>query len=216
MDLVTPEVAADKLIPALLLIFVGLVIGIVFLIRFNKEKSKLKTGLVLFGSVICLVLLFFIINSGGIKYLSQHSRQVFKEPPYKFTDFKYFTIEYGDGDSLVNKYNSQTGDYQYLNKRDSLIKTTLRLTQNDLLYLHRKAAELGFWDFPAKELNNDTTILKGRKPPRYLIEFNYQQRSKKVLFNAAFDTDEQLKEANEHLVDEIMHVLAEAERRYKN
>src|SRR5476651_70891 len=90
-----------------------------------------------------------------------------KNAPYKFAEFDHVRFEYGDGDSLANKYNSKTGDYQYLTKNDSLVKKHLRLSKDDLLYLHRKAADLGFWDFPSKELSSaPDTSLKGPKPPR--------------------------------------------------
>jgi hypothetical protein len=88
------------------------------------------------------------------------------------------------------------------------------LTKDNLLYLHRKAADLGFWDFPAVELNSDTNKLyNGLKPPRFYIEFNYERKSKKVLFDASFDGDARLKDANEHLITEIKHVLADAQDR---
>eukprot|EP01037_Dinobryon_pediforme_P000913 gene913-920_t len=96
-------------------------------------------------------------------------------------------------------YNSVTGAYQYVNKHDSLVKTTLFLTQSDLLYLHRKAADLGFWDFPANETSGDTMGYGGQKPPRYYIEFDYQRKSKKVLFDASYNGDEKLKDANVNL-----------------
>jgi len=146
-----------------------------------------------------------------LMYCVYYYGRMIRNAPYKFTEFKSFVFKYGDGDSLVNTYNSLTGEYQYLNKRDSLIKTNLLLTKDELLYLHRKAAELGFWDFPPNELNNDTVKFKGARPPRYYIEFNYLRKSKKVLFDANFDGDVRLKDANEHVIKEIMHVLADAE-----
>jgi hypothetical protein len=161
------------------------------------------------------IFLLFTIIVPFLFYCVYYYGHMLKNAPYKFTEFKSFTIQYGDGDSLINKYNSLTGDYQYVNKRDSLIKTNLLLTRNDLLYLHRKAADLGFWDFPAVELNSDTAKFKGAKPPRYLITFNYQRKSKKVLFDASFNGDDKLKDANQNLIKEIMHVLADAEDRQK-
>ena len=84
-----------------------------------------------------------------------------------------------------------------------------------MLYLHNKAAENGFWDFPAVELNSDSANYKGPRLPRYYIEFNYTHKSKKVLCDAAFDGDVQLRDANVVFIKEIMSVLAEAEGRQK-
>jgi hypothetical protein len=165
-----------------------------------------KAKKIFLGLTIIVPFLFYCIYYYGM---------ILKDAPYKFTEFKSFTFQYGTGDSMINKYDSKTGDYQYLNNHDSLIKTNLLLPQSDLLYLHRKAADLGFWDFPANEVNNDTTDRHGIKPPHYLIQFNYQRKSKKVLFDAAFNGDVRLKDANEQMIKEIMHVLADAEDKQK-
>ena len=148
-------------------------------------------------------------------YCVYYYSRMIKNAPYKFTEFKSIVFKYGNGDSMVNKYNSATGEYQYLNKHDSLIKVYAPLTIKDEKYLHQKAAELGFWDFPSKELNSDSAKLKGEKPPRYYIEFNYKRKSKKVIFDSAYDGDYRLVDANKHLIEEILHMLADAEERQK-
>jgi len=132
--------------------------------------------------------------------------------PYKFSEFKNIVFEYGDGDSLVNKFNSQTGEYQYLNTHDSLVKKHLHIRNDDLLYLHRRAADLGFWNFPVREVN-DSLKIKGIKTTHYLIEFNYKRKSKKVLFDEGFDGDPKLKDANQQMIKEIEKVLADVENR---
>ena len=146
-------------------------------------------------------------------YCVYYYSHMIKNAPYKFSEFKSFVFKYGTSDSMVNIYNSGTGDYQYLNRKDSLVKTNLPLHNSDLLYLHRKAAELGFWDFPVQELA-DSTKIKG-KPLRYYIEFNYQRKSKKVWFDESFGGDPKLKDANETLIKEIRGILAAAEEKNK-
>lgn len=135
-----------------------------------------------------------------------------KNAPYKFAEFDSIVFNYGTGDSLINKYNSKTGEYQFVNSRDSLVKTHLKLNKDDLLYLHRKAAELGFWDFPG-DMKNDTIDVKKAKSPRYFIEFKYKRKTKTVLFDAAYDGKPALKDAAERLVKEIQDRLSEAESR---
>jgi len=161
------------------------------------------------------VFLLLTIVVPFLLYCIYYYTRMLKNAPYKFTEFTSFTIKYGTGDSLVNQYDSKTGNYQYLNKRDSLVKMNMLLSKTDLLYLHRKAADLGFWDFPVKELNPDTTGLMGQKPVRYDIEFNYQRKSKKVMFDQNFNGDPKLKDANQQLITEIMHVLSDAEDKQK-
>ncbi|RCH55948.1 hypothetical protein DJ568_04130 [Mucilaginibacter hurinus] len=134
--------------------------------------------------------------------------------PYKFNEFKYMVFEYGFGDSLLNKYNSKTQDYQYLNTRDSVVHKKLKLTKDDLLYLHRKAADLGFWNFPAQQVNNGTGKLNP-KVPHYKIEFHYSRKTKAVLYAADYIGNETLKDANERLIKEIQRILTDAEARGK-
>lgn len=145
-------------------------------------------------------------------YCIYYYGMMIKNAPYKFSEFQSVQFQYGYGDSLLNKYDSKTGDYQFVNTRDSVIKMHLKLTKDDFLYLHRKAADLGFWDFPAKELNTETKV----RSPRYLIQFNYKRKSKTVMFDAAYDGNDKLKDANERLIKEIQKVLDEAEARQKN
>jgi len=140
---------------------------------------------------------------------------ILKDAPYKFKEFKSFSIQYGTGNNLLNKYNSATGDYQYVNKQDSLVKMHMLLTTGDLLVLHRKAADLGFWDFPSDERNSDTAHLNGAQPPRYIIQYNYLHKSKKVIFDANYVGPQKLVDANLQMIKEIQAVLDGAEARQK-
>lgn len=145
-------------------------------------------------------------------YCLYYYGMMIKNAPYKFSEFQSLHFEYGYGDTLNNIYDSKTGEYQFINRRDSLVKINMKLNKDDLLYLHRKAADLGFWDFPANELNPS---VKG-KVPRFLIQFNYLRKSKKVMFDASFDGDPKLKDANERLITEIRKILNDAEARQRN
>jgi len=156
------------------------------------------------------IFLGFSIALPFLIYCVYYYGMMIKNAPYKFSEFDSVVFQYGDGDSLVNKYNSKTGEYQYLNSHDSLIKERMFLHSNELLILHRAAADMGFWNFPDREVN-DSLKAKGVKSPHYLIEFNYQRKSKKVLFDEAFNGDPKLKDANEQLIKQIQKVLDEAE-----
>ena len=161
------------------------------------------------------IFLFLTIMVPFIFYCIYYYGHMLRDAPFKFAEFKSITIAFGTKDSLINKFDSETGDYQYLNKRDSLVKVNIHLTKEDLLFLHRKAADLGFWDFPKDETNGDTTRFYGRKTLRYVIEFNYKRKSKKVTFDANYTGDGRLKDANVQLIKFIEHTLADAEYRDK-
>jgi len=158
------------------------------------------------------IFLGFSIALPFLIYCVYYYGMMIKNAPYKFSEFDSVVFMYGNGDSLVNKYDSKTGDYQYMNTRDSLIKTHLRLRNDDLLLLHRAAADLGFWNFPDVEVN-DSAKARGINSPHYFIEFKYKRKTKKVLYDAAFDGDPKLKDANEQLIKRIQKVLDDAESR---
>jgi hypothetical protein len=158
--------------------------------------------------LLCIIVPFLF-------YCVYYYGMVLKDAPFKLKEFKSFSIQYGTGDSLLNKYNSATGEYQYVNKHDSLVKMNMRLSNSDILVLHRQAAELGFWDFPSDERNTDTSHLNGAKPPRYIIQFNYLHKSKKVIFDADYFGPQKLVDANLQMIKEIQAVLNGAEARQK-
>jgi hypothetical protein len=140
-------------------------------------------------------------------YCIVYYAHVFKNAPYKFSEFKSFTMQWGPGDSLVNKYNSATGEYQFIDSRDSLVKMNVHLPKEELLVLHRKAAEQGLWDWPEVETGDTTERRNGRRAPRYVIQFNYKRKSKKVIFDESFQGDPRLKAANRELITTIQKAL---------
>lgn len=134
-----------------------------------------------------------------------------KNAPYKFSEFKSITFKYGLGDKLVNQYDSQSGTYQYVNEKDSLVKTTVKLSKDELLYLHRKAAELGFWNFP--EVLESTKKMPGHTTPHYYIEYVYERKRKHVLFDINYDKDTKLKDAVTQLIKELSKMISDAQDR---
>jgi hypothetical protein len=145
-------------------------------------------------------------------YCVYYYSMMIKNAPYKFSEFQSIKFEYGTSDSLVNKWDSRTGEYQYLNNHDSLVKKHIHIRNDDLLFLHRKAAELGFWNFPDREVN-DSLKLKGIKSTHYIMQFNYKRKSKTVVFDEGYDGDPKLKDANEQMIKIIEKVLADEENR---
>lgn len=144
-------------------------------------------------------------------YCVYYYSMVIGDAPYKFSEFVSMDFKYGAGRNLNNTYDSKTGRYQYINNHDSMVVKTVHLNKDDLLYLHRKAALLGFWDFP-KEITNATEDTV-HKSPHYYFAFHYQRKSKVVLFDEAFNGDIRLKDAALQLAKEIEGRLADAEDR---
>ena len=132
-----------------------------------------------------------------------------RNAPYRFSDFESITFKYGLGDSLINQYYSETGDFQYLNQNDSLIKTKVKMRKDDLLYLHRKAAELGFWNFP-EDITGTGAV---KNAPRYYIEYKYKEKTKHVLYDISYQEDPKLGEAAKSLITEISNMISDVDER---
>ena len=133
-----------------------------------------------------------------------------KNAPYRFSDFESVTFKYGTGDSLTNTYYSKTGEYRYANTKDSVVRVKVRLTNDELLYLHHKAAELGFWNFPdvLSGVNNPN---HSKNVPRYYLEFKYKTKSKHMFFDADYYDNSKIADAAKQLTTEVNQYINDAE-----
>lgn len=154
---------------------------------------------------ICIILPFLI-------YMVYYYSIMVKNAPYRFTDFESITFKYGLGDSLVNQYDSKTGYYQYVNSRDSLVKTKVKLRKDDFLYLHRKAAELGFWNFP-EQIVGEESDLNSAKLPHYYLEFKYKEKTKFIHFDTGYKKDPKLSDAAKNLITEVTNMISDVRDR---
>lgn len=158
------------------------------------------------------IFLAICIITPFVMYTVYYYSIMVKNAPYRFTDFESITLNYGLGDSLINRFNSKTGEYQFVNTRDSLIKTNVKLKKDDLLYLHRKAAELGFWNFP-EEITADNKSEGSVNSPHYYLEYKYKEKTKHILFDAEYNEDPKLRDAAKQLITEVSNMISEARER---
>ncbi|SMD14086.1 hypothetical protein [Pedobacter nyackensis] len=138
---------------------------------------------------------------------------MFRNAPYKLKEFESIDFKWGMGNNLENSYNSATGDYQYVNAQDSVIKTNVKLRKDDILYLHSKANELGFFNFPELIANPGTT-LDSSKVLRYVMQFNYKKKSKQVIYITDFNDIPKLKGLAEQMKTLLQQSINDAEERY--
>jgi hypothetical protein len=136
-----------------------------------------------------------------------------RNAPYKLKEFESIDFKWGMGNNLENSYNSATGEYQYVDGQDSVIKTNVKLRKDDILYLHSKASELGFWNFPDLIVNRGTD-LKTSTVPRYVMKFNYKKKSKTVIYLADYNEIPKLKGLAEQMKTLLQQSINDAEERY--
>ncbi len=147
-------------------------------------------------------------------YSVYYYSEMIKKAPFRSTDFENFVLRYGDGDDLINEYDSKTGHFQYLNQKDSLIKTTVRLKKDDMLYIHHKAAELGFWNLPNELVMSDGSE-ESKSSPHFYLEMNYTEKSKSVLIDARYSGNSRMYDAAKSVINVVQQVIKDAEDRGK-
>ncbi len=132
---------------------------------------------------------------------------------FRSNEFVSLQFKWGVGKDLQNTYDSSTGNYQYVNDRDSLIKTNVKLRHNDIIYLHNKANELGLWNFP-DVIANGGEDLKSDKVLRYEMQFNYKRKSKKVIYMTDYSDMPKLRDVAGQMQKLITQSINDAEERY--
>ena len=159
---------------------------------------------------ICIIVPFLV-------YCGYYYSIMFKNAPYRYSDFQNIELVYGEGNDLANRYDTSTGEFYYYNAQDSLILDTVKLRDDDLLYLHRKAVELGFWNLPEDMTNplNDADSLQNNANavPRFILTYNYKEKSKQVTFDANFEGNPKMIEAARSVIDEVRRVISDAKDR---
>lgn len=138
---------------------------------------------------------------------------ILKNAPFRSDEFVSFQFKWGAGNELVNSYDSATGDYQYLNAKDSLVKTNVKLRENDIIYLHNKANELGYWNFP-ELIANEGTDLRKSKVLRYVFQFNYKRKTKKVVYLTDYNDIPKLHDVANQMKILVEKTIGDAEERY--
>ena len=155
--------------------------------------------------LILSVVVPFVIY-GAIYYAPMIRNAPFQE--------KYFvSLEYswGTGDKLENSYNSVTGQFKYINKDDALVNSQFKLNTRDIKYLDSIADVQGFWNLPSVVANSEDD-LKDPKQLRYVIKFNYQKKSKEVVYLPSFKGSERMKSAAAKMQKEIELTLIDKEK----
>jgi len=158
-------------------------------------------------SLIATFAIIVIIAIGGYYFVN------LRKGPYSASDFVSIDYKWGLGDTLQNSYNSASGNYQYLDNRDSLIKKKVKLRANNVIFIHSKANELDLWKLP-DVIANPNADLKNKKVLRYEIVFTYEQKTKKIVFMTDYDEDLRIAQDAQQLQKIVAQTITEAEERY--
>ena len=142
----------------------------------------------------------FLLYCGYYYYI------MIKNAPYKFVEMENITIKEGIGTKYTKQYSSKLQKFQYTNSRDSVVISRVKLSKDEMLYLHRKAAELGFWDWPEKMIGDTSG-----NSPRYYLEYDYKRKKKIIEIDAAYDKNTKLRDAAIELAKTIDQAVQDAD-----
>lgn len=133
-----------------------------------------------------------------------------RNAPFKFSEFESITLKAGPGATYEKFYNTKTRELQYIDLKDSVIRKKVMINKDELLFLHRKAVELGFWNWPEKMLGDSA-----ENSPKYYLEFKYLRKSKIIEVNSGYNENEKLKDAALQLIKTVDNTITDAEDRQK-
>ncbi len=161
-----------------------------------KTKLILKIASVV---VIAAALGFYIfqMRSGGRRAAS-------------FVSLNY---KWGVGDTLQNYYDSKTGDYKFINQRDSLIQENFKLRINNIIYLHSKIKEDDLLAIP-DTIANDVSDLQNKELLKYQFSFVYDDTTRNIVYLSNYDKDMEIAKKAKMLQKLVEQTVLEAEARY--
>lgn len=154
-----------------------------------------------------IISVIFIIIVGGYYIMKLRSGGK------KAVAFVSLTYKWGTGDTLLNSYNSRTGDYKFLNQRDQLIKENFKLRTNSIIYLHSKINEHNLLTIPDTIANKnanfrDSTVL------RHEITLVYDDETRHIVFLSNYDGDPMILNKAMALQKYVQQIILEAEERF--
>ena len=156
--------------------------------------------------------IFFSVIVPFLIYAIVYYRPIIRNAPFKAKEFVSLEYKWGAGKNLENSYNSATGEYRYLNDKDSLVVRHIKLSQKDQKFLDSNADEQGVWNLP-DVVGNSEADLSNPKLLRYFIKFNYQKKSKEVTYFPNFSGNQKMKTATAKMQKIIEQYLIDADQK---
>lgn len=158
------------------------------------------------------IFLFLTVVVPFIIYAIVYYAPIIRNAPFKAKEFVSLEYKWGIGSNLENSYNSATGEYRYLNEKDSLVIKHIELNAKDKKFLDSNADEQGFWNLPSVVANNEEDV-KNPKVLRYFMKFNYEKKSKEVTYLPNFQGNVRMKNAAAQMQKIIEQKIVDLEER---
>lgn len=159
------------------------------------------------GKTISIIAVLFLLIVGGYYIMKVRSGG------RKAAAFVSLNYKWGVGDTLQNSYNSKTGEYQFLDQNDKLIKEKFLLRTNNVIFMHSKINEQDLLNIPDTVANTLANI-KDPKVLRYEFNFVYDDTTKNIIYLTNYDKDPSIGAKANALQKLVQQVITEAEERF--
>lgn len=158
-------------------------------------------------TIIALVTVLVVFVVGGY-YIAK-----LKSGGNRAASFVRLTYKWGMGDTLQNSYDSKSGDYQFIDQSEQLVKENFKLRTNNVIYLHSKINGQDLLNIPDTIANPGANV-KDAKVLRYEFKFIYDDTTKNVIFLSNYDKDPVILNKATALQKAVQQVISEAEERF--
>jgi hypothetical protein len=158
-----------------------------------------------FNLKIAAVLFIVIVGGYYILKLRSGGRRA--------ASFVSLSYKWGVGDTLQNYYDSKTGQYQFVDQRERLIKENFKLRTNNIIYLHSKINENDLLNVP-DTIANPGANLKDSTVLRYEFKFVYDDTTRNIIYLTNYDKNPTIVGRATGLQKIVQQVIAEAEERF--
>ncbi|RZL42265.1 MAG: hypothetical protein EOO93_29025 [Pedobacter sp.] len=159
------------------------------------------------GKTISIIAVLFLLIVGGFYIMKVRSGG------RKAAAFVSLSYKWGVGDTLQNSYDSKTGEYQFLDQNDKLIREKFLLRTNNVIFMHSKINEQDLLNIP-DTVANALANIKDPKVLRYEFKFVYDDTTKNIIYFTNYDKDPIIAAKANALQMVVQQVITEAEERF--
>lgn len=139
-----------------------------------------------------------------LAYCVYYYGQMISNAPFKYSELVSIEFRAGKGKAVLSTYSSQKAIYTYKNNKDSTVNIKVKLFDRDRFYLHKQAADIGFWNMPDSMGGNQNS-------PYYFVQFNYKRKSKHIYISQDYDGNVKLKDAAIQISRTVEKTINDAE-----
>ncbi len=153
-----------------------------------------------------ILFISLIIILSGLGYVGYN----LKRNPYPVSEFQGLSMRWGNTNGKQNSFDSQKGLYQFYDSRDSLFELPLKWKNNEIIYVHNKLFDMGFWNLPEELGRADSSQHQFFVD----IQLKYKNKQKALKFYSDYEAKGGELDSAQAINQMLQKVLQESIERY--